>query len=56
MVGLTWQNGIILMYYKDYIVWLENSFIFINYWLVSRVQNWSPVRDSGARSIEGVFL
>ena len=22
----------------------------------SRVQNWGPVRDSGARSIEGVFL
>ena len=32
MVGPTWQNGIILM--QHYIVWLENGFIFINYWLV----------------------
>ena len=35
MIGLTWQNDIILM--LDYIVWLENGFIFLNYWLVTHL-------------------
>ena len=33
--------------------WRMHKMYVFNY---SRVQNWGPVRDSGARSIEGVFL
>ena len=33
-----------------------NFWCFVKFLKDSRVQNWGPVRDSGARSIEGVFL
>ena len=39
-----------LNYHYDCLIWTLKKR------LVSRVQNWGPVRDSGARSIEGVFL